>query len=124
MDFDDAVHNGDVSTLDLEDKDLSSLDGLILIVGKEEEVPPVEGWLHTATTARWEGWEERDGRRGMGGEGWEERDGRRGMGGEGWEERDGRRGMGGEGWEERDGRRGMGGEGWEERDGRRGMGEG
>ena len=68
VDFDDAVHNGDVSTLDLEDKDLSSLDGLVLIVGKEEEVPAVEGWLHTATTARWEGrrgeeWEERDGRR-------------------------------------------------------------
>ena len=68
VDFDDTVHNGDVSTLDLEDKDLSSLDGLVLIVGKEEEVPPVEGWLHTATTARWEG------RRGKG---WEEIGGRR-----------------------------------------------
>ncbi len=49
MDFDDSVDNRDISTFDLEDEDLSSLDGLFLVVGKEQEVPAVERWLHTAT---------------------------------------------------------------------------
>ena len=46
VDFDDTMHNGDVSTLDLEHKNLTSLHGLILIVGEKKEVPTIECWLY------------------------------------------------------------------------------
>ena len=48
MHFDDSVHNGNVSFLDLEHDDLPRLDGVALIVGEEEEVSTVKGRLHTA----------------------------------------------------------------------------
>ncbi len=49
MDFDDSVDNWNVSTFDLENEDLSSLDGLFLVVGQEQEVATVERRLHAAT---------------------------------------------------------------------------
>ena len=49
MDLDDAVHDGDVPALHLEDEDLPGLDGLRLVVGEEQEVSTVERRLHTAT---------------------------------------------------------------------------
>ena len=49
MDLDDAVHDGDVPALHLEDEDLPGLDGLHLVVGEEEEVSTVERRLHAAT---------------------------------------------------------------------------
>ena len=47
MDFDNPVHNRYVSTVDLEHEYLSSLEGLVLVVGEEEKVYTIEGWLHT-----------------------------------------------------------------------------
>ena len=61
MDFDNPVHNRYVSTFDLEHEYLPSLEGLILVVGEEEKVSTIEGWLHTATKDKTE--------RGRGGEG-------------------------------------------------------
>ena len=50
MEFDHPVHDGDVATFDLEDEDLPGLDGVVLVVGEEEQVPSVERWLHATTT--------------------------------------------------------------------------
>ena len=44
-----SVHDGNVSTLDLEDHDLPHPDLLLLVVCEEEQVAPLEGWLHAAT---------------------------------------------------------------------------
>ena len=60
MDFDYPVHNWYVSTFDLEHKYLPCLEGLVLVVGEEEKVSTIEGWLHTATKdvtegKRWRG---------------------------------------------------------------------
>ena len=43
------MHNGDVPAFHLENKYLPSLYGFILVVGEEEKIPTVEGWLHTTT---------------------------------------------------------------------------
>ena len=49
MDYDNPVHNRYVSTFDLEHHYLPSLEGLVLVVGEEEKVSTIEGWLHAAT---------------------------------------------------------------------------
>ena len=67
MDFDNPVHNRYFSTFDLEHEYLSSLEGLVLVVGEEEKVSTIEDWLHAATkhtTKRERKGEEREGVRG------------------------------------------------------------
>ena len=64
MDFDDAVHYGDVPVLHLEDEYLSGLNWVVTVVGKEEEVTTVERRLHTTTAVSMEGERER-GREGI-----------------------------------------------------------
>ena len=48
MDFDDAVHNRDVPSLDIENNDFACSQGRLAHVEKED-VSPVESWLHAAT---------------------------------------------------------------------------
>ena len=43
------MHYGDVPTLDLENNNVSHSHWLLLVVGEEEEVAAVEGWLHATT---------------------------------------------------------------------------
>ena len=66
MDFDNPVHNRYISTFDLENEYLPSLEGLVLVVGEEETI---EGWLHAATKDTT--------KRGRGGEGGGRKGGRR-----------------------------------------------
>ena len=54
MQLDDPVHDWYVPAFHLEDKDLTSLQWFILVVGQEEKVPSIECGLHTTT-----GWIER-----------------------------------------------------------------
>lgn len=45
------MNDGNVPTLDFEDYDFSDADRFVLIIGEEQKVPPVEGWLHTPTAS-------------------------------------------------------------------------
>ena len=51
MDLNDAMHDGDVPVLNLENEYLSGLDWVLTVVCQEKQVTSIECWLHT-TTAR------------------------------------------------------------------------
>ena len=53
MDLNDAMHDGDVPVLNLENEYLSGLDWVLTVVCQEKQVTSIECWLH-ATTARTE----------------------------------------------------------------------
>ena len=49
MDLYDAVDDGDVPVFDLEDEDLPGLHWVVTVIGEEQQVATVEGWLHAST---------------------------------------------------------------------------
>ena len=49
MHFDNPVYNGDVPSFNVEHYNLSYSDGIIMQVGKKQEVTTVKCWFHTTT---------------------------------------------------------------------------
>ena len=78
MDLDDAMYNGDVPILHLEDEYLPSLHRVLPIVGEEEKVTSIECRLHATTVGTHRERGREGGREGEGGMG---EGGREGEGG-------------------------------------------
>lgn len=49
MDLYNTMNDGYVPVLHLKNEDFTSLYRIILVVGEEQQVPSVEGWLHATT---------------------------------------------------------------------------
>lgn len=52
MNFDDTMYDRYISAIYFEYNNLSGSDGLIMVIGEEQEVSSIECWLHASTTTK------------------------------------------------------------------------